>query len=165
MEKLGIRFYSTMGWSDGSKTALLMAIKYQSVINKTVVWGASAYCKPENIRALVATRNIKVWNPKVRECFERVYGNELQEMWEKLVDHYKVNVDDICRNTAKMIRSPTFILHGDCDPLVDLEHPKYLMSQISDAKLFRFAEGSHNIHQEFAKQFNQLVQDFILNYE
>ncbi|XP_054159937.1 valacyclovir hydrolase-like [Oppia nitens] len=162
MQKLDITLYSLMGWSDGAKTALLMAIKYQSVIDKTIVWGACAYCKPENKRALMATKNIKVWNPTVRQCFERVYGNELQPMWEKLVDHYQINVDDICRNEAKNIRSPTFILHGDCDPLVDLEHPMYLMSQIPDARLHRFKEGSHNIHQEFAKQFNQLVTDFLL---
>lgn len=151
-----------MGWSDGAKTALLMAIKYQSAINKCVVWGACAYCKPENRLALHNTRNIKVWNPKVRQIFEKVYGNELQDLWGKLVDHYQINVNDICTDTCKQIRCSTFILHGDIDPLVDLEHPNYLMSQIPDARLHRFPTGSHNIHQEFAQQFNKLVQDFLL---
>ncbi|CAG2118821.1 unnamed protein product, partial [Medioppia subpectinata] len=163
MEKLGINFYSILGWSDGAKTALQMAIKYQSVINKTVIWGVGCFCKPENIRALYATRNVKVWNPRVRELFESVYGNELQTLWGRLVDFYQSTMLNwSLKSEIKRIHCPTFILHGDIDPLIDLEHPNYLLSHISDSRLHRFADGSHNIHQEFAKQFNQLVQDFLL---
>ena len=121
-----------------------------------------AYMKPEEITTLSRTRNIKVWNPKLRECFEKVYGNELQEMWSKLIDHYETNMGDVCKNSVKQIRCSTFILHGDCDPLVDQEHPRFLMSQISNARLHRFKTGSHNMHQEFADEFNKLVQDFLL---
>ncbi|CAG2182184.1 unnamed protein product, partial [Oppiella nova] len=42
MAKLGYNLYSLLGWSDGGKVALLMAIKYQSRIDKLVVWGTGA---------------------------------------------------------------------------------------------------------------------------
>lgn len=150
-----------MGWSDGGKTALLMAIKFQSCINKAVVWGANAYYTEKVKKALSLSRNIEVWNPKVREGFLNVYGNELQQLWEKHVDHCH-NLDDICKDDVKKIQCPVFVLHGDKDPLITLEHPNYLVSQIPDSRLYRFPNGSHNIHQEFAQLFNKIAQGFLL---
>jgi valacyclovir hydrolase len=139
-----------------------MAIRFQSSINKAVVWGGNAYCLPREKKALHSTKNIQVWNPKVREGFLKVYGNELQTLWEKHVNHYINNLDDICRNDVKKIQCPVLILHGDMDPLIPLEHPNYLLSQIPDSRLHRFAKGSHNIHQQFTEEFNRIVQEFLL---
>lgn len=151
-----------LGWSDGGKTALLIAIKYQSAVDKMVIWGGNAYTTQHEKSALTAIKNIKTWNEKVRESFLKVYGNELQTMWERHVDHYVNNLDDICRNEVKKIQCPAFILHGDLDPLVPGEHPKFLLDKISDSRLHRFPKGSHNVHQEFAREFNDLVQDFLM---
>jgi len=148
--------------SDGAKTALLMAIKFQSCIDKAVVWGGNTYCSPEEKKALSSTKNIEVWNPKVREGFLKVYGDQLQSLWEKHVDHYVKNLDDICKNDVKKIQCPVFVLHGDMDPLIPLEHPNYLVAHIPDSRLHRFAKGSHNIHQEYATEFNKMVQQFLL---
>lgn len=161
-QKLGIDSYSLLGWSDGGKTALLMAIKYQSRIVKMAIWGSNAYCLPQEKKALSATRNINVWNTKVREGFLKVYGDELQILWERHVDHYVNNLNDICRNDVKKIQCPVMVLHGDMDPLIPLEHPLFLVKEIGDSRLYRFPKGSHNIHQEFAKQFNSMVQEFLL---
>jgi pimeloyl-ACP methyl ester carboxylesterase len=43
-----------------------------------------------------------------------------------------------------------------------MEHPNFLVKNIPDATLYRFARGSHDIHQAFPEQFNKIVTDFFL---
>ncbi|CAG2115126.1 unnamed protein product [Medioppia subpectinata] len=155
MNKLGFKLYSVLGWSDGAKTGLLMAIKYQSNIEKLVVWGGNAYVLPQEKYAIHAIRNISKWKRQTLMFFESVYGNELQVLWNRHVNHYMNNLDDICRNEVHKIRCPTL------DPLPE-EHPLFLTDKIYDSQLYRFTRGSHNIHQECSDEFNRVVTDFLL---
>ncbi len=150
-----------MGWSDGAKTALLMAIKYQSRIDKIAIWGGNAYVLPQEKYILNACRDTDFWNPITRKFYEIAYGPELKQMWNKHVDHYVNNLNDICKDEVNNIRCPTLVLHGDLDPLPK-EHPIFLVQNIPDARLYRFSRGAHNIHQEFTKEFNKVVTEFLL---
>ncbi|XP_054159966.1 valacyclovir hydrolase-like [Oppia nitens] len=161
MSQLGYNYYSVLGWSDGAKTGLLMAINYASSIDKLVIWGGNAYVVSQEKRVINAIRDIRIWNPQTRYFYEAVYGNELPVLWNKHCDHYINNLDDICRNQVHNIMSPTFVLHGDLDPL-PLEHPLFLCKTIADSRLYRFKSGSHNIHQEFSEEFNKMVTNFLL---
>ena len=154
-----------MGWSDGAKTALLMAIKYQSRVEKMIIWGGNAYSLPVEKKVLNACRNVKkMWNEVSRAGYEKVYGDELQSLWDKHVDHYVKNLDDICKDQVKYIKCPTFIMHGDRD-LLPLEHPFFLANNIPDARLHRFKDFGHNLHIENASKFNQMAEDFLLEHE
>ena len=99
--------YSILGWSDGAKTGLLMAIKYPARVEKLVVWGGNAYVVPQEKRIMNAFRDTELWNPQRRSLYLEVYGNELKALWNRHCDHYINNLDDICKNQVHQIRCPT----------------------------------------------------------
>ncbi|CAG2168969.1 unnamed protein product [Oppiella nova] len=162
MNKMGHKSYSVLGWSDGAKTGLIMAINYKSRIDKLVIWGGNAYVLPQEKYALHAIRDPSKWKLQTLQHFEAVYGNELKDMWNKHCDHYIKNLDDICKNDVHQIRCPTLVLHGDLDPLPE-EHPLFLTDKIAYSELYRFPRGAHNIHQEFSDEFNKVVSNFLLD--
>ncbi|CAG2178866.1 unnamed protein product [Oppiella nova] len=65
------------------------------------------------------------------------------------------------KNDLQKVRCPIFVMHGDQDPIVGVEHSHYVIKNISDSRLHRFPKGSHNLHFTFAKEFKQLVEDFL----
>lgn len=69
----------------------------------------------------------------------KLYGLDgLQKMWngwcDALADIFKRNGGDICKNDVEKIQCPTFILHGDKDPLVLPEHPLFLLDKIKGSR-------------------------------
>jgi valacyclovir hydrolase len=68
---------------------------------------------------------------------------------------------DICRQRLDEIRCPTLILHGGKDPLVPNFHADILHQGIVGSQLHVFPDGKHNIHQAYAREFNQMLVDFL----
>lgn len=68
---------------------------------------------------------------------------------------------DICRSDLKLIRCPALIIHGDRDPLIELEQAEVAAREISDSRLERFPMGSHHLHQQFPQKFASMVEDFL----
>lgn len=168
MNKLGYKLYSVLGWSDGSKIALLLAIQQQGRIDKLVVWGVVPYATAYDIKAVSITRDVGIFDPRSKELYTKAYGKELfEQLWHKHVDFCvtfsdsKEPIWDI-RKEMKTIRCPTLILHGDKDPLIDKNHPHTAEELIADSRLIRFPNGSHNIHQVYVKEFNKAVTNFLL---
>lgn len=168
MEKLGCRLYSVLGWSDGAKIALLLAIQQQARVDKLVVWGVVPYASEYDIKAVAMTRDTSIFDPKSRQLYIKAYGQELfEQLWHKHVDYcvtfsdYKEPVWDV-RKEMRTIKCPTLILHGDKDPLIDKNHPYTAEREIADSRLVHFPNGSHNIHQVFVQEFNKAVTDFLL---
>lgn len=168
MDKLGYKLYSVLGWSDGAKIALLLAIKHQAKIDKLVVWGVVPYVSDYDLKAVSITRDTSVFAPKSRELYVKAYGEDLFEiLWHKHVDFcasyydHKEHVWDV-RKEMRTIKCPTLILHGDKDPLIDKNHPYTTEREIADSRLVRFPNGSHNIHQAFPEEFNKAVTEFLL---
>lgn len=168
MEKLGYRLYSVLGWSDGAKIALLLAIQNQARIDKLVVWGVVPYASEYDIKAVSMTRDISVFDPKARTLYMNAYGQELfEQLWHKHVDYcvsFSGNATAIwdIRKDMRTIKCPTLILHGDKDPLIDKNHPATAEREIADSRVYRFPNGSHNIHQQYPKEFHKVVTDFLL---
>lgn len=168
MEKLGYKLYSVLGWSDGAKIALLLAIKNQARVDKLVVWGVVPYASEYDIKAVSMTRDINVFDAKAKKLYVDAYGLELfEQLWHKHVDYcvsFSGNASAIwdIRKEMRTIKCPTLILHGDKDPLIDKNHPYTAEKEIADSRLVRFANGSHNIHQVYVQEFNRTVTDFLL---
>jgi len=45
--------------------------------------------------------------------------------------------------------------------MLDPLHPDHLNKNISGSRLHRFPDGKHNLHLKYAKEFNQMVADFL----
>jgi valacyclovir hydrolase len=68
---------------------------------------------------------------------------------------------DIYRHELGRIQCPTFVLHGEKDPLVPWFHPRTICEGIRGASLHVFPEGKHRIHAKYAAEFNQLTSAFL----
>lgn len=83
-------------------------------------------------------RDISKWSERMKAPLVALYTEKgLHDMWgawcDALVEIAK-NGGDICNEYLPQINCPTFILHGDKDPMLAPEHPDYLFSHIKKAK-------------------------------
>lgn len=84
-------------------------------------------------------KNIDSWSERMKAPMIAMYGEDyFRKTWSLWVDAminiYKKNDGDICRNLINKITCPTLIVHGNKDVMVDPEHPVYLHSCISNSK-------------------------------
>ncbi|XP_034035265.1 valacyclovir hydrolase [Thalassophryne amazonica] len=166
MKALGFGAFSLLGWSDGGIIALIAAAKNPELIRKMVVWGSNAFVSQEDVNLYNKVRDVSMWNVKMRQPMEEVYGAELfVKTWEAWVDAIAQFVNrpqgSICMELLPLISCPTLIVHGEKDPLVPRIHPQYLLKHIAGSRLHLMPEGKHNLHLRFAAEFNKLVEDFL----
>ncbi|KAG2458563.1 BPHL hydrolase, partial [Polypterus senegalus] len=167
MKALSFNKFSMLGWSDGGITALIAAAVYPSVVNKMVVWGANAYVTQEDLQLYNAVRDVSTWSEKMRKPMEKIYGPEyFAKTWLKWVEgisQFALQPEgNICREMLPQIVCPTLIIHGQKDPMVPDFHPEFLHKHIKNSRLHLMPEGKHNLHLRFSKDFNKLVEEFLL---
>ena len=116
-QSLGYSTYSVFGWSDGAKTALLMASQYPSRVRSCIVWGVVAYASEKDVKAVVITKNIKFWGKDLIANYENVYGDDWIDLWTRHMDFleniFGLFPDDFLKKEMKKIRCPVFVMHGD----------------------------------------------------
>ncbi|XP_031972397.1 valacyclovir hydrolase [Corvus moneduloides] len=166
MQALKFKKFSLLGWSDGGITALIAAAKYPNLIHKLVVWGANASVTQEDVRIYNGIRDVSKWSEKVKKPLEELYGHkyfaETCEAWVDGILRFADNSDgNICQQLLPDIKCPTFIIHGEKDPLVPQAHAEYIHKHIKGSRLLLMPEGKHNLHLRFAEDFNREVENFL----
>ena len=166
MSHLGYDKYSLLGWSDGGITALILASQMQQNVQKVVIWGSNAYICKSDIDMINQVADVTQWSPRMRKPMEDMYGDKFPSLWTQWVeayrDIYSNNQGDICCQNLKDILAPTLVIHGMKDVMVAEEHVHHLAENIKNARKYIWEDGKHNLHLKYYKEFNQLVQDFIL---
>ncbi|XP_013173962.1 PREDICTED: uncharacterized protein LOC106122510 isoform X2 [Papilio xuthus] len=167
LKKLKIPKFSILGWSDGGISGMILAAKYPSVVNKLVIWGSNSFMLPNEVEALKKIRDVKTWSAKMREPMIEAYGEEkFAQYWARWVDGMveiaQAQNGNICNEIVKDISCPTFILHGEKDPLVDNVHVSHLHTHIEGSRIHLYPDGKHNIHIRYAEDFNKKIQEFLL---
>lgn len=165
MHTLGIREYSVGGWSDGAITSLLLTLSQPLRVQKMAIWGGNSYVSQEDVDSYEKTRDVADWSPKAAEPMKIMYAAGFQSIWSRWCDaqqHIFKTGGDLCKSRLGMIKCPTFLIHGAKDPLVPLFHAEFLKQGIAGARLHLFPEGRHNIHLFYAKEFNEMLVEFLL---
>jgi valacyclovir hydrolase len=164
MTALGYGKFSIMGWSDGANAAALIAMNHPQRVTRLVMWGGNSFLTREEVTAFQSKRSIASWSPRAAEAMRNVYGESLEELWERYVigleDLYN-NGGEIYRTQLHLVQCPTLILHGEQDPLVPSEHPRIILQGIPGSVLYTFPEGRHNIHSKYPAEFNHVVSEFL----
>nr|XP_010303418.1 PREDICTED: valacyclovir hydrolase-like [Balearica regulorum gibbericeps] len=165
-QALKFKKFSLLGWSDGGITALIAAAKYPTLIHKLVVWGANASVTQEDVRIYHGIRDVSKWSEKVKKPLEEMYGHKYFaktcEKWVDGISRFAEKSDgNICQELLPDIKCPTFIIHGEKDPLVPQAHAEYIHKHIKGSQLLLMPEGKHNLHLRFAEDFNRQVEDFL----
>ncbi|MBN3275105.1 BPHL hydrolase, partial [Polyodon spathula] len=166
-QALNFSRFSMLGWSDGGITALIAAAQYTFHINKLVVWGSNAYITEDDIKLYNAVRDVSKWSERMRKPMEEMYGAEyFAKTWAAWVDgicQFAKRPDgNICREVLPQIHCPTLIVQGLKDPMVPNFHAEFLHKHIKGSRLHLMPEGKHNLHLRFSEEFNQVVEEFLL---
>ncbi|KAK2152510.1 hypothetical protein LSH36_326g04055 [Paralvinella palmiformis] len=168
MEVLDITKYSLLGWSDGGITAMILAAAHPEHVKKLVIWGANSYLTKDERDMLRKIQNIDQWSEKMKKPYLDVYGEEyFRKAWAQWVDafikSYFDSADgDICKGILSKITCPSLIIHGGKDVIVPQLHPDFLHKQILGSRLVNMPDGKHNLHLQFYKEFNSIVENFLL---
>lgn len=147
-----------------------MASKYQARIDRAVAIGPIVLGTEYVCRQTLATANTKTWNKALFGNYLRSYtADEIQQLWtlhmepiERLRDRSRDDFEGKTFITGlEAIHCPVLVCHGNKDPLVPFSQVEYLNKIISDIRVHRFPNGSHNCHQQFAEDFREVVDDFL----
>lgn len=176
MSELGHERYSVMGFSDGAMSAIMLAggtTNHQSRerVEKLVVFGGSAYYTKQDTVTWLATRDVSKWPDSQKQEYIDVYGDDFAPMWAGAVDAWvalaQIHDDgNVCMDEARSITSPTLVLHGAKDPMVEMEHPEWFAANIpgdGNTKLHVFPDGAHTIQHDCADELNSVVREFLLS--
>jgi valacyclovir hydrolase len=164
MSALGHEQFAAFGWSDGANISTLMAIAAPHRVRKLVVWGGNSFLSEEEIAAFQAMRSLSSWSPREVDAMRQVYGDSLSSLWEGYVSGLEsifATGGEIYRTQLSRVQCPTFVLHGEKDPLVPSFHPRIICEGIAGSRLHVFPEGKHRIHAKYAAEFNQLTAAFL----
>ena len=159
MVNLGITKFSVLGFSDGGRTAIWLAVQHQDYVDKLIISSCNAYFTMTEKRKMIAVRNINDWNSSRREMYMKIYGDQLQSVWSQYLD--AVINTFIPRSVFNQITSKTLILHGENDLMAPKQHAHFIKNNIKNSKLIIFANASHIIPQENPKEFNFHIEKFL----
>ncbi|NXK85996.1 BPHL hydrolase, partial [Formicarius rufipectus] len=139
MQALKFKKFSLLGWSSGGIAALIAAAKYPNLIHKLVVWGATASVTQEDVRTYNGIRDVSKWNENVKKPLEEMYGLDYfaktYGAWVDRLSLFAKNSDgNICQELLPDIKCPTFIIHGEKDPLVSQLHAEYIHKHIKGSR-------------------------------
>lgn len=167
MDQLEIDQFSVLGWSDGGITGMVMAAEHKKRVEKLVVWGANAFISAQDVQHIANVSDVSKWSERMRRPMEETYGVDyFPVIWNEWCQAYKAvfdkNQGEICRKRLSQIQCPTLIVHGDKDAMLDAIHPDILKQEIPNARLERFSDGKHNLHFKYQKEFNQMIEKFLL---
>jgi valacyclovir hydrolase len=164
MMALGHDRFSIMGWSDGGNIAAIMAASQPERVAKLVVFGGQSFLTAGEIAAFNDIRKISDWSPRAAEAMRAVYGEELDELWDRYVAGQEALYaagGDLYQLLLTDVNCPTLVLHGARDPLVPGLHPEAIHRGIAGSRLHIFPEGKHNIHIKYADEFNAIAFAFL----
>jgi valacyclovir hydrolase len=165
MSALGHERFCILGWSDGANIATIMAAETPERVAKLVVFGGQSFLTAEEIAALNNIRRISAWSPRAAEAMRTVYGDDLDDLWDRYVAGQEALYeagDELYQSLLAKVMCPALVLHGARDPLVPGLHPKAIHRGIAGSRLRIFPEGKHNIHIRYADEFNAIVLAFLI---
>jgi valacyclovir hydrolase len=164
MSALGHERFSIIGWSDGANIATVMAAQRPERVTRLMVFGGQSFLTAEEIAAFNHIRRISAWSPRAAEAMRAVYGEALDDLWDRYVTGQEALFragGDLYRPLLAKVGCPTLVLHGALDPLTPGLHADVIHRGITGSRLHIFPEGKHNIHQRYADEFNSRVLSFL----
>jgi valacyclovir hydrolase len=164
MSALGHERFNIMGWSDGANIATIMAARAPQRVAKLVIFGGQSFLTGEEITALNRIRRISAWSPRAAEAMRAVYGDDLDDLWDRYVGGQEALYGaggELYQSLLAQVVCPALVLHGARDPLVPGLHPEAIHRGIAGSRLHIFPEGKHNIHLRYADAFNAMTLAFL----
>ena len=153
LEELKIDKIILLGFSDGANIAMKFALKNGDKIKALILNGGNlnprGIKKKTQIPIEIGYRITKIFSKKFKEAKKNM------EMLGLMVNDPNIDIKQL-----HSIKIPTLVIAGKND-MVKEEHTKQIAKNIKNAKL-SIINGDHFIANKEAKNFNQEVENFLL---
>ncbi|GEM_PF-255036 len=153
LDSLHLKNVNVLGWSDGGNTALIMAIKYPTYINKVMVMGA-------NLNPSTAAVNESILKQTNRDIVKlekdkSVDAKTMVKLLKMVLTEPNINLDDLGKISSRVL-----VMAGEKD-LIKAEHTKLIAARIRGAKLLIFKGETHFVPEENPTKFNEAILEFL----
>lgn len=91
--------------------------------------------------------------------FQRIYARRIGV--EAITEQFRAVLSCDTFDRLHRIKAPTLVIHGAEDKLIPPIAADVIADRIPDSKLVKAEGGSHSIHMEMPRRFNQEVLDFL----
>jgi pimeloyl-ACP methyl ester carboxylesterase len=152
LDSLQIKKANVVGWSDGGNTGLIMAYKYPRYVNKLAVTGACT-----NPKMAVSENTLS----EVTRAIEALKLNKDEKSkYQVRLFSMLLTEPNITLSNLKNIKSKVLVMAGEKDMILETQ-TKYIAENISKSKLKIFKNATHDVPFENAKEFNDVVLNFL----
>jgi valacyclovir hydrolase len=152
------------GWSEGAAVALWLATLVPTRVKALAVWGGIAGLDEQDIARFEARRDTSAWSARAQTTMNELFGDGYwQRVWCDWLDTMQRLAAQGSARLAPLdaVRCPVLVLHGGKDPLIRIEHPQALVTQLATARFQEIAAGGHNVHLTHADEFNAALAAFL----
>ena len=163
MDRLGVRRFDIMGWSDGGNTGLDIAIHHPDRLRRLVTFGANF--SPDGLAAADIA-----WNDTATAA---AFGDGMREGWTQRSPepaHYEAAMNKVIRMWKTLprftpaelgsIKAKVLVCAGEHD-LIRRDHSEALVRAIPGAGLWIVPGASHSAMQEKPELVNPRVVEFL----
>lgn len=155
-----------VGWSDGAVAALVLAARYPEAVRRLVCIAGEARFLEEERPAWPALVDTSTWSERAVARFIEAQGPlNWPGVLARMVAGYNAILDqrggEIISRELGAIRCPTFLIHGDADPVIPVAHAHELHRQIEGSSLRIFPGSGHTPHREHAEEVQRMVLHFL----
>jgi pimeloyl-ACP methyl ester carboxylesterase len=163
MDRLGVKRFDIMGWSDGGNTGLDLAIHHPDRLSRLVTFGANF--SPDGLNPADVA-----WNDTATVA---AFGDGMRQGWTRMSpepDHYEAAMSKIIVlwrtlprfSAAELhsIRARVLVCAGDHD-LIRREHTEALARAIPGAQVWIVPGASHSAMLEKPGEVNARVIEFL----
>ncbi|MEZ4867859.1 MAG: alpha/beta hydrolase [Caldilineaceae bacterium] len=162
LDKLGIERVAVVGWSDGGMIGLELALHHPERLHKLIACGANY--NPSGLRADVnENEKFNRYIAQAAADYQQVAADPLR--WNAFLENIGqmwATAPDYTPAQLATIATPTLILDGEEEELIEINHVKEMAGLIPTAKLLLMAGVGHFAPWEQPQAFNQIVLDFLL---
>jgi pimeloyl-ACP methyl ester carboxylesterase len=159
MRALGIPKAVLVGFSVGANSVLHLAARQPSLVHAIVAIGASAKGDPGRVKNILTGP----WPRELRgldHTAARGDPNHWQHLRSALARDWGEHLDFLATG-LDTVTAPTWIVHGEDDPIVHPEQAQMLASALPNSRLVMVPDAGHQVHREQPEAFMRVLDEVV----
>lgn len=161
---------SILGHSFGGKISIRIASKYEDLIDKLILVGASGIKRIPSFRKVFIYPLAKIVHHLVPDIFNlktiirKKFYRKIESDYENaglMKDTLLKTIGEDLTEQLKKIKNETLIIWGDEDKAVPLRYGKKMYQLIENSKLIVIEGKGHFLHVHDPERFTYYVKDFV----
>ena len=163
VKAIGVEQVSLVGHSDGGTIALYFAAAHPEIVTHLVTVAAHVHVEAKMVPGLAVISNSYYHDADFQGKFQRQHGNQAEAVFNNWFNGWNraENLSWDMRPLIRQITCPTLVVQGVEDEYSSPQHARQIAAAIPGAELWLVPGVGHMLPQEYAREFNQRLIDFL----